>query len=54
MKIYHEYNKDERINELQGKLQRLQIDIEEENDPEKRLFIKAQIENLKKQINNIN
>lgn len=53
MKIYREYNKTERFNQLQGKLQRLQNGEEKETDPEKRLFIRAQIENLKKQIRHI-
>ncbi|MFP4019325.1 MAG: hypothetical protein ACLFT6_06895 [Bacteroidales bacterium] len=53
MKIYKEYNKFERKNELQSKLQRLEVEYEREIDPETRLFIQAQIKNLKRQIRTI-
>lgn len=54
MRIYREYNKYERVDELRNILCGLQNDLEKESDPEKRLFIIARIKNLKRQIKTMN
>ena len=50
MSIYNKYN---RINELHGKVQRLEDELGRETDPAKRLFLEAEIKNTRKQISHI-